>query len=71
MADEIDLQQENETLLLEAKLRQRKPEPAPPTGLCFNCEEKLESSDRPRRFCDSDCRDDYEQRLRFNALAES
>lgn len=71
MADEIDLQQENETLLLEATLRQRKPEPDPPTGFCFNCEEKLESSDIPRRFCDSDCRDDYEQRLRFNARADS
>jgi hypothetical protein len=29
------------------------------TGACLNCEEKLDGG----RFCDSDCRDDFEKRL--------
>lgn len=30
-----------------------------PTGICLNCEEKLEGT---RRFCNAECREDYESR---------
>lgn len=30
-----------------------------PTGLCLNCEAKVEGT---RKFCDSECREDYELR---------
>jgi hypothetical protein len=31
------------------------------TGLCYNCEEELETG---LIFCDVDCREDYEKRVR-------
>lgn len=31
----------------------------PYTGECYNCQEPL---DQPHRYCDADCRDDYEKR---------
>jgi hypothetical protein len=31
----------------------------PPTGLCFNCEESVQDGDR---FCNCDCRNDWEHR---------
>jgi hypothetical protein len=32
---------------------------ATPTGVCLNCEEKLGGT---RRFCNAECREDYETR---------
>lgn len=32
-----------------------------PCGFCYNCEEPLPAG---RLFCDTECRDDYEKRVR-------
>lgn len=34
----------------------------PATGRCFNCQEALD--DPETRFCDTDCRDDWQKRQR-------
>lgn len=40
----------------------RKPKPLPPpTGLCFNCGETIDTA---TRWCDDDCRDDWQFRNR-------
>lgn len=36
-----------------------------PTGYCFNCDDKLTTAGI--RFCDTDCRDDYDQRMKRRA----
>lgn len=43
----------------EIAMRQRKPEGPPAVGYCHNCHEPLQPG---ARFCDSDCRDDWENR---------
>lgn len=60
MADDIDLMQDREEKLLEARTAYRKPVQAP-TGFCFNCDEPLKRG----VYCDSDCRDDHELRVRL------
>jgi len=40
-------------------LNQRKPAGPPPCGACYNCGEELPSD---LRFCDEECRDDWEKR---------
>lgn len=32
-----------------------------PTGYCLNCEEKLDGT---RKFCNAECREDYESRAK-------
>lgn len=66
MADEIDqandrAQRDLELALAAAAVHAP---PLPATGWCYNCAEPL---DDERRFCDEDCRDDYEHRLRRHA----
>lgn len=58
MADDIDRAQERDVLLLEAQLMARKPEGPSPTGQCLSCEEIIP---HPMRWCDADCRDDYDR----------
>ena len=41
-------------------LTSRKPEGPKATGYCFGCGEQFPPSDKTRRFCDADCRDDWE-----------
>lgn len=43
----------------ELCLRVRKPVGPPPCGVCYNCGEALPAD---HRFCDVDCRDDWEKR---------
>ena len=35
-----------------------------PTGFCLNCDEKLQPE---QLFCDMDCREDYEKRIKAEA----
>lgn len=58
MADEIDRAAEEVEMFQQEAQRQRKKEAPGYTGECIWCGEKLE---HPRRFCDVDCRDDYER----------
>jgi hypothetical protein len=58
MADDIDLAQERNEFLLKAQIAVRKPEGPEATGECLTCSTALPL---PRRWCDADCRDDYER----------
>ena len=57
MVDEIDRANKEVEMLLADASRMRKQEAPGYTGHCFWCDEKLPS---PRRFCDADCRDEWE-----------
>lgn len=41
----------------------RAPEPPPPNGYCLHCDEEIESGAPNQRFCDAECRDQYDKRL--------
>lgn len=56
--DEVDIANENAENLLRLQLSARKPVPEQ-TGLCLNCDEPTAG-----RFCDVDCRHDFERRNR-------
>ncbi len=56
--DDADLTQERMEKELALRLMVRRPE-LQPTGSCHNCGEAVLSD---ARFCDSDCRDDFEKR---------
>lgn len=59
--DDIDRAQAGAEMFLDAALanaRRAMHPTAAETGVCLNCGEVLESG----RFCDADCRDDYERR---------
>jgi hypothetical protein len=62
MSDIID--QANDLIEREmaARLSARRASPMPPTGECYNCGEQL---DGDRRFCDADCRDQFDKRQRL------
>lgn len=57
MADEADMAQAITERHIKHALTQRKPVAAA-TGFCFNCDEEIEF---PKKFCNKDCRDDYEK----------
>jgi len=59
MADEIDRAQAQEEQLTAIAQRFRKREGPEPTGFCLNCGEPLRGA---HRWCDADCRTDYELR---------
>lgn len=61
MADEIDLADEVTETMLKAQIeRARKQQQyIPATGYCLYCDALL--GDSKRRWCDADCRDDWEQ----------
>lgn len=61
MADEIDLADEVTETMLKAQIaRARKQQQhIPATGHCLYCDAPLDDS--KRRWCDADCRDDWEQ----------
>lgn len=61
MSDQIDLANDHAEMFNDIATKQRKPEGPVATGWCLNCDEKLGQG---RRFCDADCRDDYEKRAR-------
>lgn len=57
MADLGDKAQELQELHLQQSLQSRKPE-APRTGECLYCEAPIPTT---HRFCDSECREAYEE----------
>lgn len=60
MADIIDKANERANEIFEEQLYDsRKPEGPVATGRCHNCDEHIPY---PNRWCDSDCRDDWEAR---------
>lgn len=61
VADESDMATERELLDTELAIRAAlaKHNPLPPVGFCYNCEARLSNGNR---FCDVDCRDDWELR---------
>lgn len=61
MADEIDIAQEKNELLLSNAIAaaRRAVDALPSTGLCHNCGEEVSDN---RHFCDADCRDDWQKR---------
>ena len=56
--DDADLTQERMEKEMAMRLRMRRPELSP-TGSCHNCSEAVLAD---ARFCDVDCRHDYERR---------
>ena len=60
MADEVDMtaerQEREAAYLLQAA---RKPVGPKPTGFCLSCEKQFDN--KVQRFCDADCRDDYDK----------
>ncbi len=63
MADFTDEASETEELLRTIALNNRV-KPLRPLGWCYNCEEKLAAQ---QLFCDADCGNDYNARVRHNA----
>jgi len=65
VADIIDDAHEREEELRQKALEARKPVGPPACGYCYNCGEQLAQG---LRWCDADCRDDWEkyQKARFN-----
>lgn len=65
MADQFDVASERETLdrelAIKAALTKGRSAMAP-KGTCYNCAEPLEHANN--LFCDNDCGQDYERRLR-------
>lgn len=64
MADIIDEANERAELRLRKQLEVRKPAGPEPTGYCLNCDQPFDPEDDQRRWCDADCRDDWELRHR-------
>jgi len=65
--DDIDRAQERDQLLRDIALieaNHHRPPPTPPIGRCYNCESSVPPG---VRFCDLDCRDDYDARKRAEA----
>lgn len=63
--DIVDKSQDAEDAFLRAALTAKRQEGPPPTGFCYYCGEAL--TNRHHRFCDADCRDDYEREQEHNA----
>ncbi|PZQ21150.1 MAG: hypothetical protein DI569_12860 [Sphingopyxis macrogoltabida] len=57
MADIIDRAAELEEMNRADALARRKPDGPPATGHCLNCGEPMPEG---RRWCDADCRDDWQ-----------
>ncbi|MBH3035807.1 hypothetical protein GW643_17260 [Serratia marcescens] len=61
MVDEVDIAQEIENERISRLLANRTRDSLAFIGMCHNCLEPLAEA----HFCDADCRDDYEKRVRF------
>lgn len=59
MSDNLDHASEHAGLHLQQALNQRRPDGPSPTGRCHWCDEIL---DDEMRFCDAECRDNFEGR---------
>ncbi|MBM7070901.1 DUF2116 family Zn-ribbon domain-containing protein [Shewanella sp. 202IG2-18] len=63
MSDNADIAADLQEQHIKAALSSRDTSPKLKfTGYCHNCEESLKEGER---FCDADCRDDFEQRQRM------
>lgn len=62
MTDIIDQANDHIEREMKMRLEHRRASMLPATGECLNCGEHL---DGERRFCDVDCRDDYDKRQRL------
>jgi RNA polymerase-binding transcription factor DksA len=65
-ADPVDRASHEEQLALDAAIKTalNKREPAlKAVGTCYNCGEVFGDDEQSLRFCDEDCRDDYEHRM--------
>lgn len=63
-ADPVDRASVEEQRALEVAInaaRNQQVKQLPSIGACYNCDETLQPG---HRFCDADCRDDYEKRNR-------
>lgn len=58
IADLSDLATQQEQIFREAALTTRKPHGPQPCGYCLNCEAPLGPG---KRWCDTDCRTDWER----------
>lgn len=58
-ADPSDLASQQEQMFLDAAMTFRKPAAPAPCGHCLNCDEPLPEGER---WCDADCRTDWEKR---------
>ena len=66
MSDIIDQANDAVDVFFSASLSQRASEGPPYSGVCHNCEKKV---DFPLRWCDPDCRDDWEKRQNIRKQA--
>lgn len=60
MADIIDKSVETQEFFRALALAARRPVGPEPIGRCLNCGEEFDNMDQ--RWCDGDCRDDWELR---------
>lgn len=56
--DDVERGQEKEQALREAALERRRPTAPPACGVCLYCNEPVPGV---RRWCNEDCRDDWER----------
>lgn len=63
--DEFELASEHEQLRRDIALRLRKPIGPEATGVCLHCETPLSDG---RRWCDAECREDWEKRQRAERM---
>ncbi len=65
-ADPIDMAAHEQQLALDAALKAALSKQQPTlkaVGTCYNCGEVFGDDEQTLRFCDEDCRDDYEHRM--------
>ena len=61
MSDQIDEAGDQAEFMLETALKNKKDPGPAPCGFCYNCQSSIAPGER---WCDSDCRQDWE-RLKF------
>lgn len=66
MSDDLEIASDNEMKERELNIAHARAQnqPIKVSGFCLSCNERLEAS----RWCDADCRDDYEQELRMRMI---
>lgn len=65
MSDEVDRAEHNQSVILDAAVKRRRDVSAVPVmgiGRCHACGDRV---DEGRRWCDADCRDDWEKGERW------
>lgn len=63
MADEADIANDTaERWLLKAIADSRRPDGPMAIGRCLSCGAKFTDEDKTRRWCDADCRDEWQWR---------